>query len=447
MASPGAAGAIDLQDGAQRAEGADLGALALASDGVGEAGAAERRGKARHPRGGGARSDGGNDRAPAVSLRGMLGIARFARFARMDRMDRMRGLPVIALLWPLATLLAACVAAAPGVRPDPSARVAAPSASGSASASTSSSASAATGSCVIASRGLSADEPITLRTPSGAPFATMLSADESRFTADRVPTLEVAVFGLRLRTAPRGGDFPFYARRARMFGGIVRPGGETKLDWVGTDSGGALAVKLPADPRLEWIATPPLDAVSCVDLALAPQAFGEPPTTDVALDGTAPIALAAAARGAPVAWLKPSAAASGLDVAITAVDGTQVRIDWLLDDGPLQGARVIGWIDRARTRPSTAGGATSRCFGGLGLSGVSGWSSCHKQHPLHVQTPQGIEPIGTIEIGTRVRRLGSLPPWTAVEILGPSTHLLPQALEVAKGATFLMRDADATDCE
>jgi hypothetical protein len=64
-----------------------------------------------------------------------------------------------------------------------------------------------------------------------------------------------------------------------------------------------------------------------------------------------------------------------------------------------------------------------------------------------VQTASGIEPIGTIEIGTRVRRLGSIPPWTAVEVLGPSTHLLPLALEVTKGSTFLMATADVGDCE
>jgi hypothetical protein len=355
-----------------------------------------------------------------------------------------------ALIAPLATLLAACVAAAPVARPDQSAHAVAPSASASASVGARSSgnaAGAATGSCVIASRGLSPDAPITLRTPSGAPFATMRSADESRFRVDGAPTLEVAVFGLRLRTAPRGGDFPFYARRARMFGGIVRPGGETPLDWVGADSGSALSVKLPTDPRLEWIATPPLNAVECVDLALAPQPATDAPAPDVTFDGTAPVALAAAARGAPVAWLKPAAATGGVELAITAVDGAQVRIDWLFDDGPLQGARVIGWIDRARTRPSPGGGAGTRGFGGLGLSGVSGWSSCHAPHPLHVQTTNGIEPIGTIEIGTRVRKLGSMPPWTAVEVLGPSTHLLPLALEVAKGTTFLMASADASDCE
>lgn len=361
----------------------------------------------------------------------------------------------LALILPLAPALAACVAAAPAARPDPSARVASPSASTSAStsaitrasASAASAASAAPGSCVIASRGLSPETPITLRTPSGAPFATILSADESRFTADRVPTFEVAVFGLRLRTSPRGGDFPVYAKRAPMFGGVVRAGGETKLDWVGADSGAALSVKLPSDPRLEWIAAPPLNAVACVDLALAPLAVGEAPAPDVTFDGTAPIALASAARGAPVAWLKPSAATGGVELAITAVDGAQVRIDWLLDDGPLQGARVIGWIDRARTRRSSGGAGGARSFGGLGLSGTSGWSSCHKPHPLHVQTANGIEPIGTIEIGTRVRTLGSVPPWTAVEVLGPSTHLLPLALEVGKGTTFLMASADVRDCE
>lgn len=293
---------------------------------------------------------------------------------------------------------------------------------------------------------MSPETPIALRTPSGALFAKLSGADEARFTTENGPTFEVAVLGLRLRTAPQGGDFPFYARRTLSIGGLVRPGGETRLGWVEGAPRSTLDLRLADDPRLEWIGAAPQTAIECADLALTPQTLAEAPVAYFVLDGAQPIPIAATAGGTPIARLRPTPGAGDAHVAVTVLDGTQARIDWRLEDGPLEDARVIGWIDRARVRSALVGGGAGRGVGGLGMASTSDWTGCAKPHPLYVLGANGVEPIGTVSAGTRVRSLGALPPWIAVEVVGPSMRVNPPPIVAVAGATFVMREADANDC-
>jgi hypothetical protein len=127
--------------------------------------------------------------------------------------------------------------------------------------------------------------------------------------------------------------------------------------------------------------------------------------------------------------------------------GSHAQVAWRIEDGPLTGSVVRGWVDARRLVPlATLSGRSLDSIGGLGLSGASNWGGGGGEHPLHVDVGHGPELIGTILVGTRVckgPRRGAL---VVVSNDGRASRTIPVPLKLRPGATLLLAPADADEC-
>jgi hypothetical protein len=294
--------------------------------------------------------------------------------------------------------------------------------------------------CVIAAGGWSGPR-LLLRPPRGRPFATVTAGDLTLRTADRV-SLEVAVLGVRLDTAPRPADVPLFLRSRTVVGGVVKTGPGTALLW--RPRGDGLRLALPADRRIRFAAAPFLD-VACADVQL--QGWWGRWREPLPSGGGSWVQIAGEREGKPAASIRlPSADA----VEMVERVGRRARIEWYLADGPLADATVVGWIDAADVPPPSVMGGLIGVIGGLSggeSEGTSDVRGCSVEHPLLVATSAGREAIGVILPGTRVTVRGRpRGGFATVNLIGPSVVETPPALRLRPGARWVMAAADAADC-
>ena len=284
--------------------------------------------------------------------------------------------------------------------------------------------------------------PITLRTPRGAAFADLVSADRVEVTTRGVVRLEAEVFGLRLITAPAPADLPFYPREEIVFASVLRPGGSTPLRWT-APAADRWSVSPRDDERVEWIGAPPSQLVGCDAIALQPTALSHDREPQVStLSGPAPIPLRATPEGPPVARLH----AKGASVVVLAREGRLVHIDWALDGDDLDDAHVVGWVDASFVHTeSVQTGVPTSCRGGA-MSGSSDWGGCRRWHPLYVEVERHVEAIGTVLAGTRVTPGARIGNFERVEVLGLAVRDNPSPVTLREGVSFVMEPADAEDC-
>ncbi len=296
--------------------------------------------------------------------------------------------------------------------------------------------------CVITQEWWTSDWPRVLRTPSGLAFGTTTQAQNVGLTTQGGATLQSDVHGLRLRTTPRSSDLPLFARTDELlFAGVLQAGRATDLGWSPGD-GPRMRVAPLRDARVRFVHSPELE-VACADLSLMP-GTSEHLGADRRLRARGSIAVAASPGGPTVLKLQLPRA-----VAVTQLDrnGPHAKIAWLIDDGKLADATVIGWVDArlvSELDHKGGGGGTGISLGGLEAS--SHWGGCQTEHPLLVDAGRGPESVGTILAGTRVRkgpRRGAL---VEVESMGTRVRLDPSPLRVRAGAKFLLNPDDATEC-
>ena len=295
--------------------------------------------------------------------------------------------------------------------------------------------------CVITQEWWTTTSRRELRTPSGLVFATITQAESLTLTTQGGATLQSKLHGLELRTTPRAGDIPLFARTDELlFAGVLQAGRATDLGWSPAD-GPRMRVAPPRDPRVRFIQNPEL-AVACADLSLVP-GDSEHLGADRWLRARGSIAVAASPGGPTVLKLQLPRA-----VTVTQLDrnGPHAKIAWLIDDGKLADATVIGWVDARLVSDLDRKGGGGGTGSGMGLEGSSHWSGCQTEHPLLVDAGRGPEPVGTILAGTRVRkgpRRGAL---VSVELEGPSVRQVPPPLRLRAGAKFLLAPDHATEC-
>ncbi len=304
--------------------------------------------------------------------------------------------------------------------------------------------------CVIEASAVRWQGGLVLRAPSGAVFGTLDDATDARFTTAPVETLEATAFGVRLHLAPRSSELPLYTTRPLLFGGLVRVGAATPLDWSPGQHGPALFVTLPRDARVEWLGAPPMALAACTELSLGPYApprvvWPAPGGTVRSLDLTKDVPIATAPGGRAIARL--SATSPVQDVAVLREEGDFARIDWPLSDGALGGAHVLGWVPRALLGEPRRGKRRRSWGCPSGYSNHAGEpASCAHDRALHVQTQAGFEPVGTLLAGTRIAVTSQMAGWVAVEVLGPQRYEAQSPFSLEKGATFVLRATDAADC-
>jgi hypothetical protein len=281
-----------------------------------------------------------------------------------------------------------------------------------------------------------------LRTPSGLVFATMTHADVISLATHDGARLETRLYGLLLHSTARPRDLPLFIRNDDLvFAGVLRAGRATGLRWTPAD-GPRMRVAPPRDPRVRFVGSPAVE-VACADLALVPGATGTA-SPEHTLRGPGPIAVAASPGGPAVVHLRPGRTG---DVTLLERDGRHVKIAWLIADQALADATVIGWVDGARIGDlSPASGGSMHAGHMSGLKGTSDWGGCQAEHPLLADAGRGPELVGTILVGTRVRRGPRRGALVEVEVEGPSVQQVPPVLKLRSGAKFLLAPPDAIEC-
>ncbi|MBA3546169.1 MAG: hypothetical protein H0T76_06790 [Nannocystis sp.] len=280
-----------------------------------------------------------------------------------------------------------------------------------------------------------------LRTPSGLVFATMTGAELLGLTTQGGATLQSTLHGLQLRTTPRPGDLPLFARTDELlFAGVLQAGRATDLGWSPAD-GPRMRVAPPRDARVRFVQSPDLE-VACADLSLEP-GYTEHMSANRWLRGRGRVAVAASPGGPTMLELRLSDR-----VKVTQLDrnGPHAKIAWRIDDGKLDDATVIGWVDARLLRDlDTRGGGGGTGYTG-GLEGTSHWIGCQTEHPLLVDAGRGPEHVGTILAGTRVRKGPPRGALVQVEIEGPAVRQVPPPLRLHARAKFLLAPEHATEC-
>jgi hypothetical protein len=168
----------------------------------------------------------------------------------------------------------------------------------------------------------------------------MTMADELTVSTQSGAIVESKLHGLLLRTTPRAGDIPLFAREDEfVFAGVLQAGRGTSLNWSPLD-GPRMRITPPRDPRVRFVRSPHLE-VACADLTLVAD-FSEHASADHWLRANQSISVAASPGGPAVVKLR---LAEDVLVAQLERDGRHAKIAWSIEDWALADATVIGWVD------------------------------------------------------------------------------------------------------